>query len=197
MKRLLIVIPVALAVLVAWSLPVRSAPSISRFPVTSDAWQRGTVSQPGNQHDAGDIIYLGRSDDPERVYNGGFQAKTDLQPGEQVRGGFLEGFNEFGQSFSGVMYGSLDNSDFAPNNLPILERLHTRARVAWRQNSIPMRLGYTPNLAPIVNELALQPGFDGTVTILILGGGGSDNQSIDLRSSENSTGPPPLLEIER
>ncbi len=196
MRRLLIIIPVALAVLVAWSLPVKSATTIARFSITSDAWQRGTVSQPGNQYEMGPIVYLGRSDDPERVYNGGFQAHTDLQPGEQVRGAFLEGFNEFGQSFSGVMYGTTKSEPFGSGCL-VLQCARTRAVVPWRQGSIPMRAGYTPNLAPLVNELAQTSGFDGTITILIIGGSGSDNQSIDIRSVEHPLGPPPILQIER
>lgn len=198
MRRAVLAMTVAAVAFVALSHTGGTAsPALERFGVSSDAWQRGTVSVPGNQYDTDPIIYLGRSDDPERVYNGGFQAETNVRPGERVAGAFLEGFNAFGQSFSGVIYGTPDRAPFTDGHAAILARPLTHARVAWRQTSVPMRLGYTPDISPIVNEEAAMPGFDGTVTILILGGGGADNQSIDWRSTENLTGPGPVLEVQR
>lgn len=202
MTRRNVLIGVLLIALLGAFIPDATADNnISRFQVASgldDAWQRGTPTVQYGQDAAAPFIYLGRSDDPSLRMNGGIRFHTDLVAGEQVKAAALEGFNNFGQSFTGYIYGDTTpgTPDFGPANPLILSRSHTQKVQSWSQSFIPLRQGWTPDVSPIINELTLKPGFNGWVTFLILGGGGSDNQSIDWRSYEYGAFLP-TLQLER
>lgn len=197
-------IGVGIVILTAGLLATQGAatakPSIERDPITAsadDGWQRASYAEPFHLDTTGPTIYLGRSNDLERQLSGGFRFHTTLTAGAHVNAAFLEGVNDFGQALTARIVG--DTTQGAPDflTLPtILARPRTSAVVAWRQDTIPMRAGYSPDISPIINELTARPGFDGTLVILVIGGAGADNQSIDWRSYDNPTGPAPLLELE-
>ncbi len=198
MRRVLIVIPAVLALLVAWSLPVHSTPTITRYPIVSghdDAWQRGVA---GAMHADDQIVFLGRSDSDDYKFSGGFRFVTTIPANTVVRSAFVQAFNDWGAQLRVVWYG--DMTPGAPNfdaaNPSIVERPRTAVGVSWDQSFIQNRHPVSsPDLAPIINYLDRQPGWDGTVVFLAIAGGGSD-RSIDIRAFEHPVGPAAVLEVQ-
>ncbi len=174
---------------------------VTRYPIAAahdDAWQRGTTATPYAMQPDADIVYLGRSDTVEMKMNGGFRFVTTIAANTVVKSAFLQGFNDWGQQLTVVFFG--DKTAGAPNfdaaNLSILARARTMVNVQWNQASIQsVKYVSSPDLAPIINYLDTQPGWNGTIVLLAIASGGSD-QSIDIRSFEHVTGPAAVLEVQ-